>query len=73
MNQLVPLPSSALPVPLLVAVASEKASTRFLEFFAANIRSPNTRRAYSRAVVDFLAWCEDAGVARSRRVRRPSS
>jgi site-specific recombinase XerD len=63
MNQLARLPSPALPVPLLVAVAGDKASTRFLEFFAANIRNPNTRRAYSRAVRDFLAWCESAGVA----------
>jgi site-specific recombinase XerD len=57
--------SPALLVPILVAVAvaGDKASTRFLEFFAANIRTPNTRRAYSRAVRDFLAWCEDAGVA----------
>ncbi|WP_346380560.1 tyrosine-type recombinase/integrase [Acidithiobacillus sp.] len=33
-----------------------------MEFFAANIRNQHTRRAYARAVVDFLAWCEDAGV-----------
>ena len=53
------------------------ASFRFLEFFSANIRNPHTRRAYSRAVVDFLAWCEDAGVrsiARcSRCMSRPGS
>jgi site-specific recombinase XerC len=46
----------------VVAAAGDKASTRFLEFFAANIRNPHTRRAYSRAVADFLAWCEVAGV-----------
>jgi len=33
MNQLAPLPFSPLPVPLLVAVAGNQASTRFLEFF----------------------------------------
>jgi len=27
---------------------------RFLEFFAANIRNPHTRRAYSRAADEFL-------------------
>jgi integrase/recombinase XerC len=32
----------------LVAVADERASMRFLEFFAANIRNPHTRRAYAR-------------------------
>jgi site-specific recombinase XerD len=46
-----------------VASAGERATVRFLEFFAANIRNPHTRRAYSRAVADFLAWCAaDAGV-----------
>ena len=28
---------------------------RFLEFFAASIRNPNTRRSYGRAVGEFLA------------------
>ena len=63
MNQLIPLPSPALSVPVLVAAAGDKASMRFLEFFAANIRNPNTRRAYSRAAREFLAWCEVKGVA----------
>ena len=35
---------------------------RFLEFFAANIRNPHTRRAYYRAAEEFLAWCANAGV-----------
>src|SRR3984957_6547406 len=35
---------------------------RFLEFFAANIRNPHTRRAYYRAAEEFLAWCARAGV-----------
>ena len=35
---------------------------RFLEFFAANIRNPHTRRAYARAAEEFLAWCASAGV-----------
>ena len=50
------------PVPALIAAAGERASLRFLEFFAANIRNPHTRRAYGRAVADFLAWCDDQGV-----------
>jgi hypothetical protein len=32
----------------VVATAGERASMRFLEFFAANIRHPRTRRAYAR-------------------------
>jgi site-specific recombinase XerC len=52
----------AVPVPALVAAAGERASMRFLEFFAANIRSPHTRRAYYRAAQEFLAWCAIACV-----------
>jgi site-specific recombinase XerC len=50
------------PLPALVAAAGERASIRFLEFFAANIRNPHTRRAYYRAAEEFLAWCANAGV-----------
>jgi len=53
------IPSSTLPT--LISAAGERASLRFLEFFAANIRNPHTRRAYGRAVADFLAWCEEHG------------
>ena len=49
-------------VPALVATAGERAGMRFLEFFAANIRNPHTRRAYARAADEFLAWCASAGV-----------
>jgi site-specific recombinase XerD len=53
-----PAPLSASShVPALVAAAGERASMRFLEFFAANIRNPHTRRAYARAAEEFLAWC----------------
>src|SRR5271157_4551616 len=50
-------------LPAIIAAAGERASLRFLEFFAANIRNPHTRRAYSRAVAEFLAWCDDQGVS----------
>ena len=60
MTQLVPISSST--IPALVAAAGERASLRFLEFFAANIRNPHTRRAYYRAAEEFLAWCSDAGL-----------
>jgi len=61
MKQLVPISSPALPD--LVTAAGERARMRFLEFFAANIRNPHTRRAYYRAAEEFLAWCASAGVA----------
>jgi site-specific recombinase XerD len=51
------------PVPALIAAAGERASWRFLEFFAANIRNKNTREAYSRAIGAFLTWCESNGLA----------
>src|SRR5271165_5072733 len=60
MNQLVPIGSPALPA--LIAAEGERASMRFLEFFAANIRNPHTRRAYARAADEFLAWCTSVGV-----------
>jgi len=53
--------SPAPVVPTLVAAAGERASVRFLEFFAANIRNPHTRRAYA-CRKEFLAWCASAGV-----------
>jgi len=46
----------------LVAAAGAKAQLCFLEFFASTIRNPHTRRAYGRAVADFLRWCAEAGV-----------
>lgn len=50
-----------LQIPI-IAQASAQARTRFLEFFAAAIRNPNTRRAYARASTDFLTWCARHGV-----------
>jgi signal recognition particle GTPase len=35
----------------LIAAVGERASYRVLEFFTAQIRNPNTRRAYARAAV----------------------
>src|SRR5271166_652603 len=49
-------------VPALIAHAGDAAGWRYVEFFAANIRNPNTRRAYARACGTFFAWCEDRGL-----------
>ena len=35
---------------------------RTLEFFTANIRNPNTRKADARAVAEFAAWCGERGL-----------
>jgi len=67
MNQLVRIDTSSLHA--LVMAAGDSAEIRFLEFFAGQIRNPNTRRAYSRAVAEFLAWCEDHGVTSMTAVR----
>ena len=62
MTSLVPLPVHGLPVPGLFA-PSERAGMRFLEFFTANIRNPNTRRAYYNAAHRFARWCQGRGIA----------
>jgi site-specific recombinase XerD len=67
MKELVPISSG--PLPALVAAAGERASLRFLEFFAANIRNPHTRRAYARSTGEFLGWCARAGVRSITRVQ----
>ena len=46
------------PFPSIILEAGENATRRFVEFFTANIRNPNTRAAYAQAVSQFLAWCE---------------
>ncbi|WP_299478114.1 tyrosine-type recombinase/integrase [uncultured Roseibium sp.] len=46
----------------IVEASGERSFARYLEFFTANIRNPNTRRAYARAAMDFLIWSADRGV-----------
>lgn len=61
MNQLAPS-ASAMRLPQLIAEAASDTQRRFLEFFAVTIRNANTRRAYMRAVADFLEWVAQRGV-----------
>ena len=59
-NELIVLtPESALPVPVLIAVAGAHAAHRFIQFFTANIHNRNTREANSRNINAFLVWCAD--------------
>ena len=52
------LPAASRPlVPALLSAAGDRASIRFLEFLTANIRNPNTRKAYARAILRFSKWC----------------
>ncbi|MGH8227084.1 MAG: tyrosine-type recombinase/integrase [Steroidobacteraceae bacterium] len=48
-------PATSLPA---LFAPDAQTSRRFIEFFTANIRNPNTRRAYARAATDFANWCE---------------
>ena len=43
-------------------VAGPKAAERFWEFFTANIRNKNTRRAYYKAACRFSDWCAGHGL-----------
>nr|XP_061800920.1 tyrosine recombinase XerD-like [Nerophis lumbriciformis] len=52
----------AIAAPALIERAGPKARKRFFEFFTANIRNPNTRRAYAADVGRFLAWCDERGL-----------
>src|SRR4051794_7244880 len=49
--------SSADQLPAIF-LRSESAGERFWEFFTANIRNRNTRRAYFVAVTQFSKWCD---------------
>lgn len=56
-EQMCLIAGSAPRLPALIVEAGEKAQRRFVEFFTANIRNPNTREAYARAISRFLGWC----------------
>jgi hypothetical protein len=56
-------------VPAMVADLGEAAALRFIDFFIANIRNPNTRAAYAVAVRRFFAWLEKHSVRELGAVR----
>ena len=60
-GMLVPAASSLASLPALFA-PTPAAAQRTLEFFTANIRNPNTRRSYARAVSEFSHWCAEHGL-----------
>lgn len=61
MNQLAVIEPN-LSLPAIVGRMEERARYRFLEFFTAQIRNPNTRRAYAKAVGRFCAWLDTRGL-----------
>lgn len=56
-------------LPAMVLTAGEHGAYRFLDFFASNIRNPNTRAAYFYNACQFFAWCEKRGVHELTAVR----
>lgn len=50
-------------IPRLFLDAGEQACRRYIEFFVATIRNPNTRAAYLRAVRRFALWNEQKGLS----------
>jgi site-specific recombinase XerD len=50
-------------LPAVMPPAGVVTTPLAVEFFTANIRNPNTRRAYARACSQFFAWCENRGLA----------
>jgi site-specific recombinase XerD len=57
------LPASRTPtLAIPLQIQSTAAAERFVEFFIATIRNPNTRLAYHRAAMRFFAWCDHVGI-----------
>lgn len=61
-----PLPQGGAPALPTLFAPSLAAGKRYVEFFTANIRNPNTRKAYARAAADFAVWCDQAGLTELR-------
>jgi integrase/recombinase XerD len=60
-NEILPIQPAFIdtrPLPPVILREGARAAERFVEFFTANIRNPNTRAAYARAVADFFAWLD---------------
>lgn len=53
---------NAVHPPALFSGASSETKRAFLEFFSAQIRNVHTRKAYTRATIDFLKWCEEDSI-----------
>lgn len=56
-------------MPALPALPDGHAKNRALDFFTAQIRNPNTREAYFRAVDGFLSWCSVNGATQIAQVQ----
>ena len=52
------IPQLRRALPAVLQDAGEDASSRVIEFFTAEIRNDNTRKAYARAVRRFFRWAD---------------
>ena len=57
------LAKSGLQLPAVIEAAGQRAKSKFVEFFIAQIANDNTRKAYGRAVMQFFHWCDERGAA----------
>lgn len=64
----VPARQNAIHLPALYS-ADASTARRVIEFFTANIRNLNTRKAYAKAASGFAVWCEAHGLAQLRDVQ----
>jgi site-specific recombinase XerD len=55
--------------PPALFLPNTKTAERFLEFFTANIRNKNTRRAYYKAAGRFSDWCQARGLVELGQVK----
>jgi len=60
------LPAILRVTPAIILQSGASARFAWEEFFFARIRNEHTRRAYFRAVSNFLSWCEQQGLALTR-------
>ena len=68
MAELITVTAGTATLPALFT-PDEKAARRTVEFFTANIRNPNTRKAYARAAGEFADWCAAQGIRELREVQ----
>ena len=64
-NALITVGGTTASLPALFA-PTPAAGRRYIEFFTANIRNTNTRKAYARAAAEFATWCDQAGLSELR-------
>ncbi len=63
------LSGNYISIPRLVEASGAEACGYFLEFFNTGLSNAHTRRAYARAIDEFMSWCEQLGLSSLAAVR----